>query len=263
MRSTREEEKIIMDKLSAPLPSEAIQRTKDKFTHKGYDTDGYGYQFCVNRFNEVLGRDWGYEWDVSNVKEGTTKNGATNYEFTINLGIWIFSRETIRRSAGGHISRTYFDANKGAFSNAFKKAAAMWGVGRHAYEGALDDDNDPYVTSDDRGSLESPCQAQNKTRQPVQATVNTSTQVPKDQPSSVPISNQAKQPSTPNAAAGIIRRIMAKMEMVCERSEEKVAAWILEQSGVDQTGLASLSVETLQSMLRIAEVAFDNWKAGK
>jgi hypothetical protein len=35
------------------------------------------------------------------------------------------------------------DARKGAYTNAFKKAAAFHGVGRQAYEGSLDDDNLP------------------------------------------------------------------------------------------------------------------------
>jgi hypothetical protein len=35
------------------------------------------------------------------------------------------------------------DAKKGAFTNALKKAAAMFGVGRQAYEGTIDDDNEP------------------------------------------------------------------------------------------------------------------------
>ena len=35
------------------------------------------------------------------------------------------------------------DARKGSYTNAFKKAAAFFGVGRQAYEGSLDDDNLP------------------------------------------------------------------------------------------------------------------------
>ena len=141
---TMQDEVEILKKLSAPLHTEAIQRTRDKQTHKGYDTDGYGYQFCANRFNEVLGLRWGYVWEIINEKEGTTSTGKLNYEVTVKLGIWVLDRENLRHGVGGHNSRTHFDASKGAFTNAFKKAAAMWGVGRHAYEGALDDDNDPW-----------------------------------------------------------------------------------------------------------------------
>lgn len=35
------------------------------------------------------------------------------------------------------------DARKGAYTNGLKKAAAMFGCGRQAYEGTLDDDNVP------------------------------------------------------------------------------------------------------------------------
>jgi len=35
------------------------------------------------------------------------------------------------------------DAKKGSFTNALKKAAAMLGCGKQAYEGTLDDDNSP------------------------------------------------------------------------------------------------------------------------
>ena len=245
---TREEEKKIMDQLSAPLPSEAIQRTKDRLTHKGYDTDGYGYQFCVNRFNEVLGKDWGYEWDVVNVKEGTTKNGAPNYEFTIRLGIWIINKETIRYSAGGHISRTYFDANKGAFSNAFKKAAAMWGTGRHAYEGALDDDNDPYAEP-------------NKTQGTSQ--VRGEATIPEVKNQAAVASVKGNDTSIPSNVTGLVRRIKAKMEMVCERSEERMSAWVRDQAGVDMGGMDTLTAEKLQAMLQVADIAFENWKAGK
>jgi hypothetical protein len=44
---------------------------------------------------------------------------------------------------GGHTSFNEADAKKGAFTNALKKAAAMFGCGRQAYEGTLDDDNTP------------------------------------------------------------------------------------------------------------------------
>ncbi len=44
---------------------------------------------------------------------------------------------------GGHVASAEADARKGAYTNAFKKAAAFFGVGRQAYEGSLDDDNVP------------------------------------------------------------------------------------------------------------------------
>jgi hypothetical protein len=44
---------------------------------------------------------------------------------------------------GGHTSVSEGDARKGAGTNGLKKAAAMFGVGRQAYEGSLDDDQRP------------------------------------------------------------------------------------------------------------------------
>ena len=130
--------------LGNPLPSEGIQRTKDKQTYKGYDTDGYISQFCTNRFNEVLGTEWGVVWDILNQEKGSTSKGKPCWEITVKIGIWVLRREDTRWHSGGHVSKTHFDALKGAVTNGFKKAAALWGVGRHAFEGALDDDNDPW-----------------------------------------------------------------------------------------------------------------------
>jgi hypothetical protein len=44
---------------------------------------------------------------------------------------------------GGPLASSEADARKGSYTNAFKKAAAFFGVGRMAYEGSLDDDNLP------------------------------------------------------------------------------------------------------------------------
>ncbi|MEO1303311.1 MAG: hypothetical protein AAFV36_09110, partial [Myxococcota bacterium] len=44
-----------LQRLSEPLPDAAIERTDGRRTGKGYDTVGYGYQWVVDRLNEVLG----------------------------------------------------------------------------------------------------------------------------------------------------------------------------------------------------------------
>jgi len=134
----------LIKSLGYPLHSDAIQRTKDQQTHKGYNTDGYGYQFCTDRFNEVLGIEWGFKWEIIHEEKITTSNGKTCHEITVKMGIWILKKDTVRCCVGGHISKSYTDALKGAITNAFKKTAAFWGVGRQAYNGALDDDNDPW-----------------------------------------------------------------------------------------------------------------------
>lgn len=130
--------------LSSSMPQESIQRTRKEQTKKGYDTTGIGYQYEVNRFNEVLGLEmWGFDWEIIKEIEGTFRSGATNWEIATKVGIWVLEPNNVRTCCGSHLSSSYGDALKGAITNAFKKTAAFWGVGRQAYEGSLDDDLQP------------------------------------------------------------------------------------------------------------------------
>lgn len=133
----------IFNKLSEPLPEEAIQRTKKHETKKAYDTDGYGYQWCVDRFNELLGNKWGFDWEIIKEFQGKYRSGQPFHELVVRVTIWIEEGKTGRSCVGGHMSANYADALKGAITNAFKKTAAFWGVGRDAYRGTIDDDNKP------------------------------------------------------------------------------------------------------------------------
>lgn len=130
-------------KLSEKLPVEAIQSTKGADTKKGYDTDGYSYQYCVDRFNDTCGENWGFTWKVLREVEGEFKSGAPAHDITVDVSIWVNDILKPRSAPGGHISISYADALKGAVTNGFKKAAAFWGVGRDAYAGTIDDDNKP------------------------------------------------------------------------------------------------------------------------
>jgi hypothetical protein len=132
-----------LQRLSAKLPVEAIQRTKKAETKRGYDTDGYGYQYVVDRFNDVLGDGWGFTYHVIRETEGQYKSGMPYYDITVEVSIWVGDKDKPRACVGGHIAVLYSDALKGAITNGFKKAAAFWGVGRDAYAGTLDDDNAP------------------------------------------------------------------------------------------------------------------------
>ena len=131
--------------LSAPMPKEAIQRTKSQETKKGYDTTGIGYQFVVNRFNEALGpENWAFSWLIQREAEGEFASGRPRWEICVRISIkisvngnWLEPRSCV----GGHVSTTYDDALKGAITNGFKKAAAFWGVAREAYEGTIDPDS--------------------------------------------------------------------------------------------------------------------------
>lgn len=130
-------------KLSAKFPEASIQRTKKSETRKGYDTTGISYQFIVNRFNEVFGIfGWSNDNEIIAVYEGKFKSGQPYYDVTIQVTITINegSLVTKRSCYGGHISSSYGDACKGAMTNAFKKTAALFGVGKEAYEGTIDED---------------------------------------------------------------------------------------------------------------------------
>jgi hypothetical protein len=142
---TMEELTSLYPKLSAQLGKEAIQATSKEKTKKGYDTTGYGYQFIVNRLNEVLGPShWRQIPEI--IKE--TQKGDKLFEVTmsviVQIGNWIngtFIPIAEQCAFGGHASITLSDAYKGAHTNTLKKALGMFGVGKEAYEGTLDDDN--------------------------------------------------------------------------------------------------------------------------
>jgi len=141
---------VIYGKLSAPMPKESIQRASKAMTRKGYDTTGIGYQFIVNRFNEVLGiENWWFDYEIVDVNNGEFGNGKPFKDIAVAVTIWIsYGWDAIkevpltvyRKCVGGHVASTYADALKGAVTNAFKKTAALFGVGKQAYEGTLDDD---------------------------------------------------------------------------------------------------------------------------
>lgn len=136
--------------LSAPFPESCIQRTEGRLTGRGYDTTGIAYQFIVNRLNEVLGVGGFRVHREVTVKAIQRSNGKPAFEaicdLTLELGEWVsgtFVAFAESLADGGHVSSSEADARKGAYTNAFKKAAAFHGVGRQAYEGSLDDDNLP------------------------------------------------------------------------------------------------------------------------
>lgn len=139
----------LYETLAAPMPEEAIQSTSGKATGKGYNTTGYGYQFVVDRLNEVLGPAHWRTIDEMWVEPGpSTSSGKPTYEAVCRMTIEIGSPTAggwevlaSRTCYGGHLSVSRADAQKGAFTNAFKKTAALFGVGRQAYEGLLDDDS--------------------------------------------------------------------------------------------------------------------------
>ncbi len=133
----------IIRQLSEPLPVEAIQSAPASETHKGYDTVGYGAQWVINRLNEVLGINWGYDYEIIRETPGNFKvKEKQSVEITVELSLWIIEpkKDNTRKCVGGNTAINYSDAVKGSISNALKRAASMFGCGRQAYQsGDLDD----------------------------------------------------------------------------------------------------------------------------
>ena len=149
--------KAIYAQLAESFPEDTIERTRGAQTGKGYDTTGIKYQYVVNRLNEVLGVGCFRTERKMTMRESVSQKGRPVFEAScelrLYLGEWTNSEEGFVIIAeaiadGGHKSFDYSDALKGAYTNAFKKAAAFFGVGRQAYEGSLDDDNVPGEIGD-------------------------------------------------------------------------------------------------------------------
>ena len=151
-----EDRKKIFAALAAPFPEEAIERTEGRVTGRGYDTAGIKYQYVVDRINEVLGVGGFRTHRTTTVKSATSAKGRPVFEalceVCLELGEWKDGTFVVFAEAygdGGHTAMTEADARKGAFTNGFKKAAAMLGAGRDAYRGVLDDDNGPAAEDGD------------------------------------------------------------------------------------------------------------------
>jgi hypothetical protein len=147
---TQQEKQKVYSALAAPFPEHCIQRTEGRTTGRGYDTTGIGYQFIANRLNEVLGVGGWRAHRTVTVKEITRSNGRQAFEaicdITMELGEWVDGEFIVFAESladGGHVASSEADARKGAYTNAFKKAAAFFGCGKQAYEGSLDDDAIP------------------------------------------------------------------------------------------------------------------------
>lgn len=144
---TIEDLKELYPKLAEPLPQEAIQFADTK-AYKGYNSTGLGYAFVMNRFNEVLGI--GHLNILHEIVKEIEKGNMTEVtiHMTLQIGNWrlredgtsYFEVLAQRDCYGGHSSKSYYDALKGSFTNSFKKCGALFGPGRQAYEGSLDDD---------------------------------------------------------------------------------------------------------------------------
>jgi hypothetical protein len=190
---TSEEKKKIYAALAAPFPEHYIQRTQGRVTGRGYDTAGIGYQHIANRLNEVLGVGAWRAHRTVTVKEVLTAKGRPAFEaicdITLELGEWASGEFMVFAESladGGHTAMSEADARKGSYTNAFKKAAAFFGVGRQAYEGTLDDDNVPGDAGEGVPVSAAPTRLETPTRQ-----------APPLPPPPIPLSEQGRQPTLP------------------------------------------------------------------
>lgn len=103
----------------------------------------YGYQFVINRLNETIGFEhWTHKIINEPIRERKDKNWWVSLELELSLGNWIngvFIPLVSKTSYGSGVSESLGNALKGALTNAFKKAAAMYGIGKKAYEGLIED----------------------------------------------------------------------------------------------------------------------------
>lgn len=117
----------IMERLAEPFPEEDIEwrmnRTykKDANTYGGWVVAYVSSRAIMNRLDDVLGID-GWEDEYKPIHNG----------FSCGIRVW-FS-ETKSRIKWDAADPTKYEATKGGFSSALKRAAVKWGVGRYLYE---------------------------------------------------------------------------------------------------------------------------------
>ena len=108
----------ILERLRAPFPADWVQwrlgsTTQDK--KKGMAIPYMNKKMVIDRLNEVLGP---VNWQDEYVKDGDT--------MTCKL-LLRFAGEWITKSDGA--GQTDIEGEKGAYSDAFKRAAMKWGIG--------------------------------------------------------------------------------------------------------------------------------------
>lgn len=118
----------MLEKLAAPFPSASLRWRAADATKKNCSTDVVCYvdaRAIMDRLDEVFGGDWSFDWEP--VLTGTNKNGTP---------IIISAKGTI--TAGG-VSKSdigdnaNYEPNKAAVSDALKRAAVHFRIGRYLY----------------------------------------------------------------------------------------------------------------------------------
>lgn len=126
----------VFDMLSAPFPTEAISwrvGSTNGEKSKGMALAYIDARDVMDRFDSVVGPA---NWQSEFVNAG---NGATCCRIGIRVGTdWVWKAD----GAG----QTDYEGEKGQFSDALKRAAVSWGVGRYLYD--LDS---PWVQIEQKG----------------------------------------------------------------------------------------------------------------
>lgn len=122
----------IFDELAKPFPEKAIHwrigaRTKDK--SKGIPLAYIDARDVMQRLDEVIGP---FNWQDRYPFEGCCEIGILNED----AGEWIWKSngvgKTIIRDEAREEEKTMKE--KGQYSDAFKRAAVLWGIGRYLYD---------------------------------------------------------------------------------------------------------------------------------
>lgn len=127
----------LFDALSAPFPAESIDwrigsTTKDK--SKGMALAYIDARAVQDRLDTVCGMD-GWQCNYTPIADGSV---------VCNIGILIPGDKWVWKSNGA--GKTDFEAEKGMYSDAFKRAAVMFGIGRYLYDLAS-----PWVALENEG----------------------------------------------------------------------------------------------------------------
>lgn len=135
---SEEHEPTLFEELAAPFPPTQVSwrvgaKSQDK--KKGMCLAYIDARDVMERLDNVVGQGG---WQSRYINAG---NGATCCEVGIRIdGEWVWKSD----GAG----KTDYEGDKGQFSDAFKRAAVKWGVGRYLYN--LDA---PWVELTDRGYI--------------------------------------------------------------------------------------------------------------
>lgn len=147
----------IYQEFSKPLPKEAEQEGQFNYGI----VKGYKYQYIVNRLNEVVGIDhWHMEYSTK--EESVGRTWETRCYIKVMLGNWQKFDDKMTEEVSGrvitvpmrkvefvpivlkeHVGKCTNMSKgwsiMGSIDNAFKKCAALYGIGKEAYEGSMVD----------------------------------------------------------------------------------------------------------------------------